>query len=456
MNLHQIAEIESEIASLPMEQIQALERRYEWLATARPDQLPPEDFFVWMLMAGRGAGKTRSGAEDVWWGAYVEAQRVAVVGPTLPDVRKTAFEGESGLLARIPASLVINYNRTSLELWTRTIDGGQSYFVGYSSQEPERFRGPQHHRAWCDELGAWPKKTAGDTWDNLLFGLRLGQRPSIIITTTPRTTPLVRQIVKDPETIIARASTFDNTHLPDVILRKFRSKYEGTRLGKQELHAVLLEDVVGALWTDDMFIHLEDAPDVDDYERIVVAVDPSGATEKKTKNRSELGSEQTDSIGIVVCGKRAGLDRFDIIADCSVPDAGPSVWARRVVDVYEQYQADCIVAEVNFGGGMVEAVIKNVDANVPVKMVRASRGKIKRAEPIAALYEQKKVRHAMGLADLEDQMCLMTNEGYQGDGSPDRVDAAVWGLTDLSLGKRRRSSKSLAADGESQKNDARV
>ena len=454
-----ITDLELAVSSLDAEYAVAVERRLEWLSTARPDQLPPEDFFVWALIAGRGAGKTRSGAEHVWWGAFVQPERVAVVGPTLPDVRKTAFEGESGLLARIPEKLIVNYNRTSLELWTRALDGRESYYVGYSASEPERFRGPQHHRAWCDELGAWDPKNAVDTWDNLLFGLRLGSRPSIVVTTTPRTTPLVRQIMRDPETVIARASTFDNEHLPEAILRKFKQKYEGTRIGKQELYAHLLEDVVGALWTDEMFVHLEEDPDLSNYERIVVAVDPSGATEQKrvaSTRKNKRTEEQTDTIGIVVCGKLAGRERFDVIADCSVPDAGPSVWGRRVADVFEQYEADCVVAEVNYGGGMVEAIIKNVAPNLPVKTVRASRGKVKRAEPIAALYEQKKVRHARGLVALEEQMCMVTSEGFQGDGSPDRVDAAVWGLTELSLGRRRRKSSELHVDGENQVNNARV
>jgi phage terminase large subunit-like protein len=450
------ADIQHLVENLPPACVEAFQRRSEWLSTARPDQLPPEEFFVWMLMAGRGAGKTRSGAEHVWWGAFVEPQRVAVVGPTLPDVRKTAFEGESGLLARIPKGLVRAYNRTSLELWTTTLDGGESYYVGYSSQEPERFRGPQHHVAWCDELGAWQTKTAVDTWDNLLFGLRLGSRPTIVVTTTPRTTPLVRQIVRDRETVIARASTFDNTHLPESILRKFRSKYEGTRLGKQELHAVLLEDVVGAMWTDDMFVHApEDAEfDLDEFERIVVAVDPSGATEQKRSSRSQSkpNEEKTDTIGIVVVGKFVGRERFAVLADRSVPDAGPSAWGQKVCDVYEEFSADSVVAEVNFGGGMVEAIIRNVSPNIPVKTVRASRGKIKRAEPVAALYEQKKVIHARGLEALEEQMCLMTSEGFQGEGSPDRVDAAVWGLTELSLGRRRRRNTELHVDGEQQVN----
>jgi phage terminase large subunit-like protein len=427
------AQIADQLASLPTAQLEGLARRYEWLQTARADQLPPEDFFVWLLMAGRGAGKTRSGAEDIWWSAYVADERVAVLGPTLPDIRKTAFEGESGLLSRIPPSLVINYNRTSLELWTRTMNGGSSYYVGYSAEEPERLRGPQHHRAWCDELGAWNPKKAQDVWDNLLFGLRLGSSPRIVVTTTPRTTPLLRSLVKDQTTRISTASTFANKHLPESILRKFREKYEGTRLGRQELEAELLEDVVGALWTDEYIVHadLNYVWQEDEIVRIVVAVDPSGS--------------KGDFVGIVVAGLRAD-GSYVVLADRTI-NGSPAEWGRAVVRAYEEFEADRVVAEVNFGGAMVEAVIRNVDPNVSYDEVRASRGKVVRAEPIAALYEQGRVTHARGMVELEKQMMLMTNDGYVGEGSPDRVDALVWALTALSKKKKRKES-SLAADGE--------
>lgn len=427
------AQIADQLALLPSDQLEGLGRRYEWLETARPDQLPPEDYFVWLLMAGRGAGKTRSGAEEVWWSAYTHDERIAVLGPTLPDIRKTAFEGESGLLSRIPPSLVLNYNRTSLELWVRTMSGGTSYYVGYSAEEPERLRGPQHHRAWCDELGAWNPKKAQDVWDNLLFGLRLGSSPRIVVTTTPRTTPLLRSLVKDPTTKISRASTFANKHLPERILNKFREKYEGTRLGRQELEAELLEDVVGALWTDEMLQHepIEYVWQEDDIVRIVVAVDPSGSN--------------GDSIGIVVAGAKVD-GTYVVLADRTI-NGSPAEWGRAAVKAYEDYEADRIVAEVNFGGAMVEAVIRNTNQDVSYQEVRASRGKIVRAEPIAALYEQGKVSHVRGLGKLEEQMLLMTNEGYVGEGSPDRVDALVWALSALSK-KRSRKDMNLAVDGE--------
>lgn len=442
MDEHTRDQLASELMLLPPLHLEAMSRRYEWIATARPDQLPPEDYLIWMLMAGRGSGKTRSGAEEIWWDAYAAPERIAILGPTNNDVRKTAFEGESGLLERIPKSLILNYNRTSLELWTRTVCGRESYYVGYSAEEPERLRGPQHHRAWCDELGAWSKKTAMDVWDNLIFGLRLGSKPRIVVTTTPRTTELVRSILANQRTKVSKSSTFANAaHLPEAILEEYRKKYEGTRLGRQELYAELLEDVVGALWQNENIHHV--GPDVDladlDLKRIVVAVDPSGSA--------------NDSIGIVVAAEEFSGD-FIVLADrtCS---GSPAVWGRAVVDAYEDFGADRVVAEVNYGGAMVEAVIRNVDPNVSYKEVRASRGKAVRAEPIAALYEQGRVRHMRGMVKLEEQMLLMTNDGFQGQGSPDRVDALVWALTDLTGGKKSKGEKNLAIDGEQKSSSER-
>lgn len=426
---------------LPPLQLEAMERRYEWIMTARPDQLPPDDYLTWMLMAGRGSGKTRSGAEEIWWQAFSRPERIAVLGPTNNDVRKTAFEGESGLLARIPKSLVLNYNRTSLELWTRTVCGRESYYVGYSAEEPERLRGPQHHRAWADELGAWGKN-GEDVWDNLIFGLRLGSDPRIVVTTTPRTTPLVKKILANPRTRVSRASTFANrAHLPEAILNEYRQKYEGTRLGRQELYAELLEDVVGALWTDATLKHLDPGVDLSDLElkRVVVAVDPSGS--------------KHDSIGIVAAGETLDGD-YVVLGDRSC-SGSPAVWGRAVVDAYEDFGADRVVAEVNYGGAMVEAVIRSVDEDVPYREVRASRGKAVRAEPIAALYEQGRVTHVRGMSKLEEQMLLMTNDGFQGEGSPDRVDALVWALTDLTGGKKQRGEKTLAIEGEQKSSSER-
>ncbi len=412
-------ELAAEISLLSLDVRRSLVARMEWILTARPDQLPPPNYSLWLLLAGRGSGKTRTGAEEMWFHGSVSEERIAIVGPTNNDVRKTCFEGESGLLATIPKGLIDNYNRSSLELWLKN----GSYFIGYSSEEPERLRGPQHHRAWCDELAAW--KNAQEMWDMLEFGMRLGDNPQVVATTTPKPIKLVRALIKDPGTVVSAASTFDNAaNLPPRYLQRLRDRYEGTRLGRQELYAELLTDVVGALWTPEMMKLTTELPTM---QRVVVAVDPSGA--------SDASDDAADEIGIVVAGK--GTDgRGYILEDASLR-ASPAGWASRAIVMYKKWGADRVIGEKNFGGAMVESTIRNVDENVSYKGVHASRGKIVRAEPVAALYEQGKVSHyrnpddPSNLSKLEDQMCSMTGDGYVGDGSPDKVDAAVWALSEL-------------------------
>jgi predicted phage terminase large subunit-like protein len=385
--------------------------RAKWLATARPEQITPlGDWRVWLVLAGRGFGKTRTGAEDVvWYGITNPGHQIAVVAPTFNDVRGTCFEGISGLLAVTPQEAIADYNKSRQEL---TLING-TLIRGFSADTPDRLRGPQFHRAWCDELAAWQYQ---DAWDQLMFGLRLGNDPRVIVTTTPRPTPLVRKLAKDAKTHITRGSTFDNAaNLATSALEQLREKYEGTRLGRQELEAEILDDVPGALWTREIIQYAE----AKDMQRIVVAVDPSGTS----------GNGEGDSVGIIIAGK--GIDgRFYVLEDatCSL---GPAGWARRVVDRYHAHKADRIVAERNFGGAMVESTIRTADRNVPITLVTASRGKSVRAEPISSLYEQGRVSHAPGLDRLEDQMMQMTGSGFVGEGSPDRVDALVWALTEL-------------------------
>lgn len=337
------------------------------------------------------------------------------MAPTHSDVRGTIFEGVSGLIACAPPELIADYNRSNQEL--RFTNG--ALIRGFSAEKPDRLRGPQFHRAWADEQAAWQYPEA---WDQLMFGLRLGSAPQVIVTTTPRPTPLIRALAKDDRTHITRGSTFDNAaHLaPDALIR-LRERYEGTRLGRQELYAEVLEDLVGALFSR-ANIDQRRAQAAPDMQRIVVAVDPSG-----TAGASDDG----DSIGIVVAGK--GIDgRAYVLADrtCKL---SPDGWARRVVSAYHEFGADRIVAERNFGGAMVESLIRTVDRRVSYKEVTASRGKAIRAEPVAALYEQGRVSHVGPLPELEDQMALMGPDGFVGEGSPDRLDAAVWALTDLML-----------------------
>lgn len=375
---------------------------------------PTGDWAIWLALAGRGWGKTRVGAEDVaWYGVQNQASRIAIIAPTFQDARDTCIEGESGLLAVLPPICVENYNRSLGEL---SLFNGTRYKL-FSATEPERLRGPQHHRAWGDEVAAWPDPA---TFDQMLFGLRLGAHPQAVLTTTPKATKLVHKIVRTPGTMLTRGSTFDNAaNLPAGTLVHLRDRYEGTRLGRQELYAELLDTLEGALWTAEM-IDAHRARSVPPLRRVVVAVDPSG-----TK-----GDGEGDDIGIVVAGK--GDDgRFYVLQDATC-QLSPDGWAKRVAKIYEDWNADRVVAEKNFGGAMVEAVLRTAAKDLPVKLVTASRGKVVRAEPIAALYEQEKVSHVGEFTALEDQLCAMTVAGFLGEGSPDRADALVWALTELS------------------------
>ncbi|NML94740.1 DNA-packaging protein [Novosphingobium olei] len=414
-----------------------LQRRAQWLTVARPDQLtPPGNWPIWLALAGRGWGKTRVGAEDVAsYGCENAGVRIAVVAPTFADARDTCIEGESGLLAVLPKICIYTWNRSIGEL---TLFNGTRYKL-FSAEEPERLRGPQHHRAWADEVAAWPNP---ETWDQLSFTLRLGSNPQVVATTTPKPNPLIKRIAKTPGAMITRGNTFENAeNLAENALAFYRQRYEGTRLGRQELYAEMLEDVQGALWTADMIDATRMKAPPSELERIVIAVDPSGTSgngkrTSKSSKRKGSGLEalrnegRGDDVGIVAAGK--GRDgRFYVLEDGSC-NLSPEGWARKVLSVYERWDADRIVAERNFGGAMVEAVLRTADKNLPIRMVTASRGKVARAEPVAALYEQGKVSHCGAFNDLEDQMCSMTGAGYVGEGSPDRADALVWALSDLS------------------------
>lgn len=408
----------------------------EWLNRARPAQLPPtDDWGIWLLLGGRGAGKTRTGAEDTaWFGIENPGSRIAIVAPTSADCRDTCVEGESGLLSVIPPECVVKWNRSlgELILWNDT------QFKCFSAEEPDRLRGPQHHRAWADELAAWRYP---DTWDQLQFGLRLGLRPRVVVTTTPRPTKLVRDILADPETRVRTESTFANAaNLPPKQLERLKAKYGGTRLGRQELSAEILDDIPGALWTRAMLDknRIARMPLPRDLRRVVVAIDPSGTSEddsdaiqkggaSKRKAAGRKGAQQ----GIVVAGKL--YDGTAVVMRDLSCQLSPEGWARRAIEAYGNYEANLIVAERNYGGDMVESTIRSIDPMVPTKLVTATRGKAVRAEPIASLYEQGKVKHVGAFTELEDQMVGMTPDGYNGVGSPDRLDAMVWAITELML-----------------------
>ncbi len=292
----------------------------------------------------------------------------------------------------------------------------------FSAHDPESLRGPQFDAAWVDELAKWKK--ADETWTQLQFALRLGEKPQQVVTTTPRNTPILKQILENASTVITHAATEANrANLAKSFLEEVQSRYAGTRLGRQELEGVLLDDAEGALWTS---LQLE-ALRVDEpgaLDRIVVAVDPP-----------VTGHDQSDECGIVVVGARTRGDPQDwravVLEDASIAGASPSKWAQAAIHAMERHGADRLVAEVNQGGDLVGSVLRQIDPLIPFRAVRATRGKSARAEPVAALYEQGRVRHMKGLASLEDQMCRMTSTGYQGKGSPDRIDALVWAIHEL-------------------------
>jgi phage terminase large subunit-like protein len=388
---------------------------YDWSELARDSQRPPAgDWRVWLLLAGRGFGKTRTGAEYVR--AQVEAgaaRRIALVAPTAADARAVMIEGESGLLSIGPPDDRPYYEPSKhLLSW----ENG-AIATTYSADEPDRLRGPQHDLAWCDELAAWRYPGA---WDMLLFGLRLGNDPRAVVTTTPRPTKLIKALLADPKTAVTRGSTSENhENLAPAFLDQIVRRYEGTRLGRQELEAEILEDVLGALWSH-AIIDAARVTAMPDLTRIVVAIDPAVSSD-----------EHADETGIVVAGKDAAGHGY-VLADLSGRYT-PVEWAKAAIAAYRAHGADRVVAEVNNGGEMVEATLRIVDPGVSFRAVHAARGKVARAEPIAALYEQGRVRHLGAFPQLEDQMCGFVHDfdrataGY----SPDRVDALVWALTEL-------------------------
>lgn len=394
-----------------------LEKLWRWWR--RPDQAPPPgDWRTWLVMAGRGFGKTRMGAEWVREAAERgnHRLRIALVGATNEDVRRVMIEGESGLLAIATPRLRPRWEPSIGRL---TWPGGAQAEV-FSAGEPDKLRGPQHQLAWADEIGKWQNGEA--TWDNLMMTLRAG-KPRVVATTTPRGVPLVRRLFADPDVVKTRGATRDNrVHLATSFLESMRI-YAGTRLGRQELEGELIEDVEGALWTRALVerARVDMTPEL---VRVVVGVDPPA-------------SASGDACGIVAVG--LGRDgKGYVLEDASVSGASPEGWARAVAACAARRGADRVVAEKNQGGEMVASVLHGADTGLPVTLVHASRGKSARAEPVALLYEAGKVGHMGAFPLLEDELCgLQAGGGYEGPGrSPDRADAAVWALTELMLGKR--------------------
>ncbi|AWN47153.1 ATP-binding protein [Methylobacterium terrae] len=408
-----------------------------WRLKARPEQLAPDgDWFGWLILAGRGWGKTRTGAE--WVQEQVQqrrAGRIALVAATAADARDVIVEGPSGLLAIAPKHMRPEYEPSKRRL---TWPNG-AVASTYSADEPERLRGPEHDSAWCDELGAWRYPEA---WDMLMFGLRLG-RPRCVVTTTPKPVRLIRDLLARSDVRITRGRTMDNAaNLAPSFIDAIQKRYGGTRLGRQEIDGELLQDVPGALWQREWIDQDRVTAAPEDLRRIVVAIDPA-----------VTNTENSDETGIIVAGLDAAGHVY--VLDDLTARLGPLDWARLAVAAYRRHQADRIVAEVNNGGELVSATVRMVDAAVPFREVRASRGKAVRAEPVSALYEQHKVHHVGSFTALEDQMCAFTADfnrstaGY----SPDRVDALVWAITELAVVNQGGGSAAFGSYGTSSELD---
>ena len=392
---------------------------YEWSTWAHRHQLPPPgDWTTWLLLGGRGAGKTRAGAEWVRQLAGQGVTPIALVSETMAEAEAVMVRGPSGIFSVHPIA-----ERPVLRGATLRWPNGVEALL-LPAAEPERFRGPQFAAAWCDEIGKWP--TAEQAWDMLQFGLRLGDRPRQMATTTPRPTKLLKRLMAEPGTVMTRAATRVNPHLPASFLDAVVARYAGSVLGRQELEGELIEDLPGALWQRGMF--RAGAPG--GCGRIVVAVDPP-----------VTGTDRSDACGIVVAGRQG--EGAVVLEDATLKPAPPLAWARRAVAAFRAHDADCIVAEVNQGGDLVKQVIAQVDPAVPVRGVRATRGKWLRAEPVAALYGRGLVSHVGGLSALEDELCAFGPDGRAEGHSPDRVDALVWALTELLLNEVRPRVRGL-------------
>lgn len=426
-----------------MQPSKAAELRYTWAFWARPNQLPPKvgnngkKWNNWLILAGRGFGKTRSGAEWVREQVKLGARRIACVAPTNSDIKRVMVEGESGFLA-ICWENDETYKGVKMgkPVWSPTnrtlvwANGAKVEF--YSAEEPERLRGPQFECAWCDEICAWGRQR--ETWDMLQFTLRLGTHPRVCLTTTPKSDKLIREILANPTTAVTYGSTFDNTaNLADTYIDAVKAQYEGTRLGRQELYAEILDEAAGALWSREVLeraeIEIKDPVDfAQGLRRVVVSVDPA-----------VTANAESDMTGIIVAG--IDVNGIAYVLEDATDRMTPEGWATKAIELYHKYSADRVVAEVNQGGDMVRHTLHTVDETIPYRAVRASRGKMARAEPVSALYEKDRVKHRRGLDELENQMVQW--EPLGSIGSPDRLDALVWAITDLCLGSKINPELSL-------------
>jgi len=423
--LLEMSAAERQAALVRLSEHERSELRFHWKVWARPEQLPPQgDWRTWLVMAGRGFGKTRLGAEWVRQVAHEHGEaRIALVGASLAEARAVMVEGESGLLACCSARRRPKFEPSLRRLtWP---NGAQATL--YSAAEPESLRGPQHSHAWCDEIAKWDNSSsrAMNAWNNLVLGLRLGAAPQVLATTTPRAVPLLQQLLTEEDAAVTRGRTADNKdNLPERFLKDMRRSFGKSALARQELDGELLTDMEGALWTRALIESVREVEASSEAVRTVIGVDPPA-------------SAAGDACGIVVVQLGAdGVAR--VVADATIEKASPEKWARAVADAATQWRPDRVVAEANQGGAMVESVLRAAAINLPIKLVHASHGKVARAEPVAALYEAGRARHVGAFPALEDQLCgFIVGGGYQGPGrSPDRADAAVWAMTELMLSAR--------------------
>lgn len=407
--------------------------RLQWMQQRHQFQKPPDGYWwAWMLRGGRGSGKTRPAAEDVTDYLYDHAHaRYAIVAPTFGDARAICMEGESGVLASADRKgLEYTYNRSLGEFILS--NGAQANI--YSSEKPDRLRGPQFHRAWLDELASFKDAHKGDemhtTFNNLSLALRLGQDPRMIITTTPRNNRLIKELLERPDVVWTAGSTYENRdNLADPFLRNVL-RYEGTRIGRQEIHGEVLEDVEGAIWRDaDIDPHrLQTVPEL---RRVVVGVDPPGGI-------TECGIVVAGEVLDCPCDSGADGEHYVVIRDDSMRGT-PRAWASQVADSFDYTDADLVVAEANYGGDMVMSNLRTETPNLPVKLVRATRGKRIRAEPIHTLYEQGRVHHIGPLTELEEEMTtwIPPEHPESSKESPNRLDALVWAMTELARIRKR-------------------
>lgn len=432
-------ELESYLKELTPAQLEELNYTFEFWA--RPSQMEPEGnhWNTWLFNAGRGAGKTYAGANFVRHRVKSGDKRIACIAPTKGDVRRVMVEGDSGLLNMCwKGDKTYKGGKMGYPLWqptnnTMTWENG-AVATFFSAEDPDRLRGPQFHAFWADEVSSW--RNQQEVWDMLQFCMRLGRHPRGMVTTTPKPTKLMRKLLKSPTTHVTSGSTFDNSaNLADTFLAAVTEAYEGTRLGRQELYAEMLEEAEGALWTTDTLDKALDESVTDTKEfaktlrRVIVSIDPA-----------TTANEESDMTGIIVAG--VDVNGKGYILEDHTGKYSPQGWAAKAVALYYEFGADRIVAEKNAGGDMIRSTLTSEDETVPIRLVHASKGKFARAEPVSALYEQGKVRHVRNLDELETQMRTWSPLGSIG--SPDRLDAMVWAITDLMLKGTLRPMLKLA------------